>query len=85
MSALFILMPEAVTTAAGGDKVAILARLADVFATVYDLDRDMVLDRLTERERLGSTGFGRNVAIPQSGNKVLFATTIILNSNSSCS
>jgi len=64
MSALFILMPEAVTTATGGDKVAILARLADLFAHVYDLDRDTVLDRVTERERLGSTGFGRNVAIP---------------------
>jgi PTS system nitrogen regulatory IIA component len=64
MSALFILMPEAVTTASAGDKAAILARLADLFASVYDLDRGMVLARVTEREQLGSTGFGRNVAIP---------------------
>jgi PTS system nitrogen regulatory IIA component len=64
MSALFILMPEAVTTAASGDKAAILARLADLFASVYDLDRALVLSRVTEREQLGSTGFGRNVAIP---------------------
>jgi len=64
MSALFILMPEAVTTAAGGDKASILARLADLFASVYDLDRTLVLARVTEREQLGSTGFGRNVAIP---------------------
>lgn len=64
MSALFILMPEAVTTASAGDKTAILARLADLFASVYDLDRGMVLARVTEREQLGSTGFGRNVAIP---------------------
>lgn len=64
MSALFILMPEAVTTAADGDKTAILARLADLFASVYDLDRALVLARVTEREQLGSTGFGRSVAIP---------------------
>ncbi|MBB4857851.1 PTS system nitrogen regulatory IIA component [Novosphingobium chloroacetimidivorans] len=64
MSALFILLPEAVTTASGDDKAGILARLADVFAQVYQLDRDLVLERITERERLGSTGFGRHVAIP---------------------
>ena len=64
MSALFILMPEAVAMADGGDKAAILSRLADLFATVYELDRTLVLARITEREQLGSTGFGRNVAIP---------------------
>lgn len=64
MSALFILLPEAVTTASGDDKAGILARLADLFANVYELDRDLVLERVTERERLGSTGFGRHVAIP---------------------
>ena len=36
----------------------------DLFANVYELDRDLVLERVTERERLGSTGFGRHVAIP---------------------
>lgn len=64
MSALFNLLPEAVTIADGGDKVAVLARLADIFAAVYDLDRELVLSRVVEREQLGSTGFGRNVAIP---------------------
>lgn len=64
MSAIFILMPEAVTTATEGDKAAILSRLADVFSSVYDLDRALVLARITEREQLGSTGFGRNVAMP---------------------
>jgi PTS system nitrogen regulatory IIA component len=64
MSALFILMPEAVTTATGGDKTAILTQLSELFASVYDLDRALVLTRVTEREQLGSTGFGRNVAIP---------------------
>jgi len=64
MSALFILQPEAVTIAGGGDKQTILAQLAGLFATVYDLDQSVVLARITEREQLGSTGFGRNVAIP---------------------
>jgi len=64
MSAVFILLPEAVTVAAGGDKAAALASLADLFASVYDLDRELVLSRIVEREELGSTGFGRHVAIP---------------------
>lgn len=79
MSALFILLPEAVTLASGGvsagsasgggasgggEKEAVLARLADLFASVYDLDRELVLQRIAEREQLGSTGFGRHVAIP---------------------
>jgi PTS system nitrogen regulatory IIA component len=64
MSALFSLLPEAVTTAKDGDKDVILARLADLFARVYDLDQPLVLARIAERELLGSTGFGRNVAIP---------------------
>lgn len=42
----------------------ILAQLADSFARAYGLDAGEVLDRLDERERLGSTGFGRGVAIP---------------------
>jgi len=64
MSALFTLIPEAVIMAAGDGKDMILTRLADLFAQVYELDRDLVLARITEREQLGSTGFGRNVAIP---------------------
>ena len=64
MSVLFNLLPEAVTTEAGGDKHAVLARLAELFAQVYGLDQTLVLERIVEREQLGSTGFGRNVAIP---------------------
>lgn len=73
MSALFILLPEAVTVAAAGagaapaagdGKAAILTRLADLFASVYGLDRDLVAERISDREKLGSTGFGRHVAIP---------------------
>jgi PTS system nitrogen regulatory IIA component len=64
MTALFTLMPEAVGTIAADSKQAILEQLADRFARVYGLDRVLVLERIEEREKLGSTGFGRGVAIP---------------------
>ncbi len=64
MTAHFTLLPEAVGTSAADSKPAILQDLALRFATVYDLDREAVLSRIQERENLGSTGFGRGVAIP---------------------
>lgn len=64
MTALYTLLPEAVATVRADTKAAILARLAVHFAQVYDLDQAMVLERIEEREKLGSTGFGRGVAIP---------------------
>ena len=64
MTALFTLMPEAVGTIAAETKQAILDQLAARFADVYQLDSTLVLERIEEREKLGSTGFGRGVAIP---------------------
>lgn len=64
MNVLFKLLPEAVWVAGPSDKPAILAALAERFASVYQLDRELVLDGLQEREALGSTGFGRRVALP---------------------
>ena len=64
MTALFTLLPEAVGTIAAESKQIILDRLALRFAGVYGLDPVLVLERLEEREKLGSTGFGRGVAIP---------------------
>lgn len=64
MNVHFKLLPEAVWVASLPDKSAILAALADRFAAVYLLDRSHVLDALQEREALGSTGFGRRVALP---------------------
>lgn len=64
MSELFTLEHEAVGTGRAEDRQQVLELLADRFAQVYALNRDEVLDRLEERERLGSTGFGRGVAIP---------------------
>lgn len=64
MTALFTLLPEAVATVRLDSKTAILGAIAERFAAVYALDAGLVLDRVTEREALGSTGFGRGVAIP---------------------
>ena len=64
MNVHFKLLPEAVWVADLPDKSAILEVLADRFAAVYLLDRSRVLDALQEREALGSTGFGRRVALP---------------------
>ncbi|ANY19025.1 Nitrogen regulatory protein [Tsuneonella dongtanensis] len=64
MNVIFKLLPEAVWIDSPADKPAILGALATRFAKVYSLDRDQVLEGLEEREALGSTGFGRGVALP---------------------
>lgn len=64
MTQLFTLEPDAVATVRAADKAAVLEQLAARFAAVYGLDSAVVLDRIEERERLGSTGFGRGVATP---------------------
>ena len=60
----FVLEPSAVAIVSAKSKEAILKALADQFAAAYGLDAAEVLERLNERESLGSTGFGRGVAIP---------------------
>jgi PTS system nitrogen regulatory IIA component len=64
MTALFSIFPEAVGTLGASSKDEIFAYLATKFSEVYGLDRGEVLEGLIERETLGSTGFGRGVAIP---------------------
>ena len=64
MSPLISIKPEAVAIIDAADKHAILHKLSETFAASYGLDADLVLEHLEERERLGSTGFGRGVAIP---------------------
>ena len=64
MTALFTLHPDAVGTIRAESKVEILSQLAQRFAKVYALEAGLIRDRIEERERLGSTGFGRGVAIP---------------------
>ena len=64
MSPLYSIRPEAVAIIDTADKAEILARLSEIFANSWNLDAAEVLDQLEERERLGSTGFGRGVAFP---------------------
>jgi len=64
MTSQFTLKPESVATVRADSKPAIIAALAQRFADVYQLDPALVLERIEEREKLGSTGFGRGVAIP---------------------
>jgi len=64
MTAHFHLDPAAVAIVSAKSKDAILEALAGQFAAAYGLDAAEVLERLNEREHLGSTGFGRGVAIP---------------------
>jgi nitrogen PTS system EIIA component len=64
MTGLFTLLPEAVDTIGADSKRAILKALAERFASVYGLDAQRVFEGIEQREQLGSTGFGRGVAIP---------------------
>lgn len=64
MDAIFALKPESVAIVDADSKQAILERLAALFAQGWNLDSGHVLELLEEREKLGSTGFGRGVAIP---------------------
>ena len=64
MSPLFSIKPESVAIVGAETKPQILEALAQRFAAAYGLDSSEVLERLQEREHLGSTGFGRGVAIP---------------------
>ena len=64
MNGLFLFPPEAVASVTADSKAEILALLADHLASTYGLDRTLVLEGLEEREKLGSTGFGRGVALP---------------------
>ena len=64
MAPLFSIKPEAVSIIESADKPAILETLSGLFAHSWNLDGGEVLDRLEAREKLGSTGFGRGLAIP---------------------
>ena len=64
MTALFTLDQQAVRMVRADTKQQILADLSRCFADVYMLDGEVVADGIDEREKLGSTGFGRGVAIP---------------------
>jgi len=59
------LAPEAVLAhVTAANKKMLFQQLANVAATTHGLDSREIFDRLAERERLGSTGFGGGIAIP---------------------
>lgn len=60
-----ILLPEAVTAALSApNKKLLFQQLGGLAERVLGLDAKLVVDRLGDRERLGSTGFGGGIAIP---------------------
>ena len=60
-----ILVPEAVRTLSNiPGKKRLLTSMADVSADLYGLSAQTVLDALSERETLGTTGMGHGVAVP---------------------
>jgi len=60
-----LLAPEAVVAAlAVPNKKALFQQLAAIAGKLVEIDPRVVVERLGDRERLGSTGFGGGVAIP---------------------
>lgn len=60
-----LVVPETVVSGVtASNKKQLFQHLADMAARAYGLSADEVYDRLNERERLGSTGFGNGIAIP---------------------
>jgi PTS system nitrogen regulatory IIA component len=60
-----LLVPEAVVSALGSaNKKSLFQQLGAIAAKAYGLDAKIVADRLSDREKLGSTGFGGGIAIP---------------------
>ena len=60
-----MLRPDAVQTGViATNKKAVFQHIATIAAEMIDADPKMIVERLTAREKLGSTGFGGGVAIP---------------------
>lgn len=58
------LIPEAVALGRAETSQDILSMVSDIYASAYGLDAADILEGMEQREALGSTGFGRGVAIP---------------------
>ncbi len=78
MNVNFKLLPEAVATGRLESKAEVLNRLAQIFADVYGIDAASALEGLEERETLGSTGFGRGVAIPHTRSNDVNRPVVVL-------
>lgn len=78
-------LPEAVRIASVKDKNDALSQAADLLAEAYSLDPHAILDGLEEREKLGSTGFGRGVAIPHCRSALVNRPTVaVVRSEHAC-
>lgn len=64
MSSHFNFVPEAVGLADAAAKPEAIEAMAELFSRVYGIELGLLTERLNEREAMGSTGFGRGVAIP---------------------
>lgn len=69
MNVNLALSPQAIAFARLDTKPKVLAQTAQLLSQAYGLDEAEVLESLEAREALGSTGFGRGVAIPHCRNK----------------
>lgn len=78
MNVSFNLLPEAVATAQSQSKHQVLEQIAELFGKVYGADAALVLEGLEEREALGSTGFGRGVAIPHARSGEISRPVVVL-------
>ena len=74
-----ILRPQALGRGlAVSNKKQLFQRISEIAAAAYDLDEQTVYERLMERERLGSTGFGGGVAIPHAKLDTLSAMSAVV-------
>ena len=72
------MLPEAVATGRLETKQQVLTQISQCFADVYGLDQASILEGLEQREALGSTGFGRGVAIPHCRDAAVKRPTLVL-------
>lgn len=63
------LSPQAIAFARIDAKPKVFIEIAQLLADAYGLDAGEVLENIEAREALGSTGFGRGVAIPHCRSK----------------
>lgn len=78
MDVTLTLSPQAIAFARIDTKPAVLAQTAQLFSDTYGLDVGEVLESLEAREALGSTGFGRGVAIPHCRSKDILRPSLAL-------
>ena len=72
------LLPDAVIESHARDKGAVLTQVGEIFSAAYGLDANRISESMDEREKLGSTGFGRGVAIPHCRSKDVNRPSVVL-------